>query len=459
MANMLEQAWILFISYSAFPTFCSLLFSLALWGQPIRVNLKRTVAAALLFSIYTSVSVQMIPTVFHIFNAMFAMVLMFGVFFRSIPFWAKVRIFVTHYFFAIMSEGLFGGLATLFYGREASLENPWMGIMFMWPPSLLYAGLALLLRRKNLNPGGSVLAFLGKKRNKELGLLLLFIFIQFIVCILGASAVVGDGVYVPRLLPYTAFVASGMSIVTILLVLRWMAASREEAVKSAQDLYIGDMDRLFTTVRGQRHDFLNHVTVIQGFLKLKKYEQLESYTKELVGEISEMNELVRIGHPALSALIQSKLMRAEAAKIKMACSFSGMERITLGAKSVDIVKIMGNLIDNAMDEVMNLEPQDRWLEVTGSVTGGMVSLSTRNPGRIISEKERSLLFQHGYSTKRDGKHSGVGLSVVKERVDYYQGVLEVESGAEQGTVFTVRLPVDDWNSSYKDHTAVRSIFL
>ncbi|WP_199620560.1 sensor histidine kinase [Paenibacillus alkalitolerans] len=311
----------------------------------------------------------------------------------------------------------------------------------IWAANILpvtAAGLGYVMDRKSIHPGKIIFDFMKRKGNKYLNwLLLLFVFnitLSFFVYIFAAedeqlAALIG--------MTLTMIVGLGIFLITV----RAMAMTKEAAILSTQDAYIDDINNMFTAIRGQRHDFLNHVQVIQSLLQRGKYEELERYTKELVGEITEINELLQIGHPALAALVQSKMVSALNRKIDFRYSFEGMEQLKQGIASIDYVKIAGNLIDNALDEVAGRPAADRWVEVKGWVDADSFNMSVRNPSRNLTDEEMSLLFVPGYSTKQRTGHSGLGLSIVKERVDHYKGAVNVKSAPEHGTTFVVKIPI------------------
>ncbi|WP_160645679.1 sensor histidine kinase [Chengkuizengella marina] len=208
-----------------------------------------------------------------------------------------------------------------------------------------------------------------------------------------------------------------------------------------QKYYIGDVNRMFTSIRGQRHDFLNHVQVIYGFVKYKKYNQLENYTKELTKEISEVNEILEIGHPALAALVQSKMIISLEKKIKFQYDITGLDGLSLGITSIDIIKIIGNLIDNAIDEVETIPLDKKWISLKVTTLSEKLFITTKNPcsSKVINEKNK--LFQSGFSTKEKNLHEGIGLAIVKERVEHYKGTIEVKTLSNQVLEFSIQLPL------------------
>ncbi|UKS28838.1 GHKL domain-containing protein [Paenibacillus sp. HWE-109] len=231
------------------------------------------------------------------------------------------------------------------------------------------------------------------------------------------------------------------SCVFLYVVFRIITKSRETAVKSTQELYIQNVDLMFATIRSQRHDFLNHVQTMYALLANGKKEDQMKYMKELIEEINEVNDIIRIGHPAIAALIQAKIALAMRTKINFSYEFTGLEGLALGVKSVDIVKIMGNLIDNAFDEVNKFPLGERDVMVSGWSESSQLRILVSNPVQPDFQlDDYNQMFSIGYSTKGQGEHQGLGLSVVKERIEYYKGTIEV-SVADGCICFQISIPM------------------
>ncbi|MDF2644768.1 MAG: CitS protein [Paenibacillus sp.] len=231
------------------------------------------------------------------------------------------------------------------------------------------------------------------------------------------------------------------SCVLIYLVFRFITKSRETAVQSTQEMYIQNVDLMFATIRSQRHDFLNHVQTMYALLSKGKKEDQMKYMKELIEEINEVNDIIRIGHPAIAALIQAKIALAMRTKIDFNYHFTGLEGLSLGVKSVDIVKIIGNLIDNAFDEVNKFPPDEREVMVNGWSESNHLTISVTNPvDPEFQLDDYNKMFTIGYSTKGGGDHQGLGLSVVKERIEHYKGTIEV-SVADGCICFQISVPM------------------
>ncbi len=73
--------------------------------------------------------------------------------------------------------------------------------------------------------------------------------------------------------------------------------------------------------------------------------------------------------------------------------------------------------------------------------GGYAILSIRDTGEGINPQILNNIFEPFFTTKEGGKGSGLGLSVVYSIVKNHDGFIEVQSTLNQGTIFTIFLPM------------------
>jgi signal transduction histidine kinase len=95
-----------------------------------------------------------------------------------------------------------------------------------------------------------------------------------------------------------------------------------------------------------------------------------------------------------------------------------------------------NLVQNALDAM----PQGGILTVQGQRTATHVQLQVQDTGKGIPPAQRAAIFEPLYTTKPGG--TGLGLYIVQEIVAAHGGQITVESVVDQGTTFTVTLPLE-----------------
>lgn len=71
---------------------------------------------------------------------------------------------------------------------------------------------------------------------------------------------------------------------------------------------------------------------------------------------------------------------------------------------------------------------------------------------------RDRIFDPFFTTKDPGKGTGIGLSTTIGIVNSHEGFMEVDSGSDQGTTFTVYLPVEEEGTPGIPETQVETSF-
>jgi signal transduction histidine kinase len=107
-----------------------------------------------------------------------------------------------------------------------------------------------------------------------------------------------------------------------------------------------------------------------------------------------------------------------------------------------IGQVVGNLVGNAI----KFTPRDGTVTVTVEATDDGARVDVRDTGVGIEPTELPHIFERFYRGSRAnearGSGSGLGLAIVRSIVDMHGGTITVESGAAQGSRFTVHLPRD-----------------
>ena len=98
-------------------------------------------------------------------------------------------------------------------------------------------------------------------------------------------------------------------------------------------------------------------------------------------------------------------------------------------------RAMINLVENALDAM----PKGGQLTLSGQRTASHLVLTVHDTGVGIATTALPRLFTPLYTTKPEG--TGLGLYVVQEIVKAHGGTVDATSLPEEGTTFTIRLPL------------------
>lgn len=240
------------------------------------------------------------------------------------------------------------------------------------------------------------------------------------------------------------FVFNGVFIFIVigsfLLMQRWYQREVAKEVGHTEETYQTEIKTLITSVSSVRHDFTNHILVLHGLLKIGESDKALQYAASLFKEVKTIESIkVNTDHPGLSILLQTKKLAAQNNRIHMdiAISHVSFDRI----KSTDLIIILSNLIDNAIDAAIELPEGKRKITIDCTANDTHYLFKITNTGPQIREKEQ--IFKQGYSTKDEGKGKirGQGLFIVKEVVKKYNGKISIDSSAESETTAIVEIPL------------------
>lgn len=209
---------------------------------------------------------------------------------------------------------------------------------------------------------------------------------------------------------------------------------KEEVEYKAQKRYTDNINDLIAAVRSQRHDFINHVQAVYGLIKTGQVEAAREYIEEVYGEVKQAGEVLSLNRPEISALLHAKegLAAARGAKLQIKVD-PGFGRIPVDG--ADFNRIVGNLVDNALDAVSGLEDDRRGVKVEMLCEGSTYQVRVSNPGPPIPPELRQRIFARGFTTKK-GEHQGLGLYAVQSLASRYGGMVGLNS-TKECTAFTV----------------------
>ncbi|MFJ9926371.1 MULTISPECIES: sensor histidine kinase [Streptomyces] len=208
-----------------------------------------------------------------------------------------------------------------------------------------------------------------------------------------------------------------------------------------------DTERGFTqALRSQAHEAANRLHTVVSLIELgRAQEAVEFATAELELAQALTDQVVAaVSEPVLAALLLGKTSQANERGVELVVSSDsrlddGLLPDELPAR--DLVTILGNLIDNAVDAARG-SARAR-VTVTAYASAAELVLRVTDTGPGVDPGHADLVFQRGFSTKPAGPGGrGLGLALVRQAVTRHEGTLTVTGASpEGGAVFEVRLPL------------------
>ena len=177
-----------------------------------------------------------------------------------------------------------------------------------------------------------------------------------------------------------------------------------------------EIENIYMTMRGWRHDYHNHIQSLKGYLSLNKVEQMKNYLNELETDLDSIDTLYHSGNLQLDSILNAKLAIAEKGQIRIHCDASIPPQ--LHVSDLDLCVILGNLLDNAIESCRKIkDPDERFIRVYIGILKKQLYISITN-ATSETVKQRT---DHYFTTKR-GDH-GHGLKRVDQVVKKYDGYL------------------------------------
>ena len=236
---------------------------------------------------------------------------------------------------------------------------------------------------------------------------------------------------------------------------------REDAFTALQEPLQHDellrlLGHLASTLSHELRNPLNSLTLHADFLaeELRRpvldRAQMAASVADIQVEISRMHDLVqdylglaRLVHLRREPVDLGTMLDTLAVELQEKC---GMQGITLHRQGLTTLgqmmmhrnslrRTVLNLLHNAIDAM----PHGGMLTLRGERTASEVRIEVRDTGHGIPVEHLALLFTPFHTTKPDG--TGLGLYVAQQIVTAHGGKIAVTSTLEQGTTFTVTLPL------------------
>lgn len=207
-------------------------------------------------------------------------------------------------------------------------------------------------------------------------------------------------------------------------------AALEEAFLKLQesqgerDSLAENMNSLALAINGQKHDFINHIQIVKALCDQQDMDAVQDYVDSMCEDIGTVNSFLRINNPYLQALFNSKLSMAVQKGVDL--KWESDVNLSMYTDNVfKLVRILGNLINNAIEEVAGNEEANRWVKVVISRRGPFDEFCISNPGSL-SLDDPEMAFVPGITTRSE-QNSGLGLYISRKLAEEMNGRIQLNN--------------------------------
>jgi two-component system, OmpR family, sensor kinase len=149
----------------------------------------------------------------------------------------------------------------------------------------------------------------------------------------------------------------------------------------------------------------------------------------------------RVDLPQLLESVIAKLV-PQASEAQVTISLQANDVPELIADGDRLAQVFTNLLDNAVKHT----PAGGKVHIDVQQGSGLVSVSLSDSGVGITAEELPRIFERFYQVDKSRaggpkRGTGLGLAIAKEIVEAHGGTIHARSGAGQGSVFVVKLPL------------------
>ena len=169
-----------------------------------------------------------------------------------------------------------------------------------------------------------------------------------------------------------------------------------------------------------RHDVKLHLATLKDFTTGNK--AASDYLDSLLGDMGANEIYSDTGHIAFDSVINFKLKTAVRDHIKVNIDAHVPPNLPIAVP--DVVTIMGNLLDNALDAVGKVEDKSIHVHIQGSKGNVFIQIDNTFDGQVLyanskAEAEKNL------ATRKKGENHGYGLRNVRNAVAKYNGHIDI----------------------------------
>ncbi len=173
------------------------------------------------------------------------------------------------------------------------------------------------------------------------------------------------------------------------------------------------INNAYTQQRALVHDFRNQLQTVQELLCGGRTEEARAYVQSLASAVSVSVIVVSTNNPFVDAVLNQKYHAAKRAGVTMMFQINNLADLPIEDK--DIVTILANVLDNAIEAASQVEEGERFISVKFEKREEETLLSVRNTMRGTAHIVNNTVA----TTKDHSEEHGYGLPNVRRTLEKY----------------------------------------
>lgn len=195
--------------------------------------------------------------------------------------------------------------------------------------------------------------------------------------------------------------------------IREVQVSRER-IKNQMDMY-RYMETVYGEQRKKVHEFKNQIGCLNGLMKSGNYEEMEEYLGKLTDNWIEEMDYINTNNAIVNSILNQKYKYAKSKGIPILFAVNNLEELPIGEE--DIVILLANLLDNAIEACQKVTERDKIIKFRFLKEEDKIIISIRNP---VQEAVK-VIAGRLETTKKNSKEHGIGMTNIQKVAEQYGG--------------------------------------
>lgn len=244
--------------------------------------------------------------------------------------------------------------------------------------------------------------------------------------------------YRSDILPFLTVIVACMIAVAVIVWLMMTRISKDNEIKTKllltqqrERLYeanVLNINKQIGSMSKIKHDMKNNLLCVSELIAQNKPDEAQSFCREITQGLEKLYTPVNTENPILNAVINVELEKASTLNIPFSVTVN--DELPELSHNSDLVSIIGNLCDNAVEYLQTIDEDKRImkLEISRHNSYCIINCKNRITSSVLKENPELL------TEKNDKSEHGKGLEILRANAEKYDGNLEID---EKGDFFSV----------------------